>query len=342
MSIPIVQKSWKIVRKGKPSAALFFDKKAAVPSQLKPGEVLIQVKAAALNPVGYKLMQMLPNILSGGRPYPAEHDLSGVIVDIHKDTKTELKVGDSVFGYIEVELQRKTQQGAITQYTRMPASCLAPLPPTVSFTEAAGFTLAGQTAWQGLFQVGKVEPGQTILVNGGSSSVGGFAIQMAKAKGCKVVATASSKNEEYFIDYTAGPLHQALITNPPSPKFHVIFDAVGLSDSSLYKHSRLYLAPNGCYVSVSPNELNAQALGLLFHGYLRPRWLGGVPAAFRTVFVRHSKDDLYAIRDLIAEGKLKPTVDSVFALEDTLKAYERIMSHRARGKVVIRVDPDAE
>lgn len=92
----------------------------------------------------------------------------------------------------------KSKQGALAQYTRVPASYLVPLPPNVSFIQAAGFTLAAETAWQGLFEkLGKLEAGQTVFINGGSSSVGAFAIQMAKARGCKVVATASAKNEEY-------------------------------------------------------------------------------------------------------------------------------------------------
>lgn len=354
MSIPTTQKTWVVARQGKPSKALVFDEHATVPSQLKPGEVLVKVKAAALNPVGHQLMAKVPNVFVG-RPFPAEHDFSGVIVAIHGDTKTEFLVGDGVFGFIEVALQIKTKQGALTQYTRVDASYLAPLPSNVSFVQAAGFTLAAETAWQGLFRVGKLESGQSVFINGGSSSVGGFAIQMAKAKGCKVIASASTKNAEYvkslgadeFIDYTAGPLHQALIKIAPSPKVHLIFDAIGLSDPSLYANSRAYMVPNGLYVNVTPKPSFtlrgiAEISSLIFRAYLHPRWLGGVPSGFKMVFIKHSRDDLYAIKDLIAEGKIKPTVDSVFAYEDTLKAYDRVMSQRARGKVVIRVDPEAE
>lgn len=81
-------------------------------------------------------------------------------------------------------MQRKTNQGVLTQYTRVDASCLAPLPSNVSFIQAARFALAAETAWQGLFSLGNLEPGQRVFINGGSSSVGGYAIQMAKSKGC--------------------------------------------------------------------------------------------------------------------------------------------------------------
>lgn len=138
-------------------------------------------------------MRLVPNFVAG-RPYPAENDLAGIIVDAGD---SDFKVGDRVFGFIEVDLQRKIRQGSLTEYTRMPASHLAPLPANTSFTGAAGFTLAGETAYQALFEVCQLEAGQSVFVNGGSSSVGAFAIQIAKAKGCRVVASASGKNEDF-------------------------------------------------------------------------------------------------------------------------------------------------
>lgn len=140
-------------------------------------------------------MKLLPNMLTS-RPFPSEFDLSGIIAAVHPSV-TDFKVGDHVFGFIEVSLQHKIRQGALTEYARMPASYLAPLPSNTSFTQAAGFTLAGETAYQGLLDHGKIEAGQTVFINGGSSSVGALAIQIAKAKGCKVYASASGKNEEY-------------------------------------------------------------------------------------------------------------------------------------------------
>ncbi|KZP19520.1 NAD(P)-binding protein [Athelia psychrophila] len=350
MSIPTVQKAWKVVTQGAPSKALVFDEHTAVAaeSELQPGEVLVQVKAAALNPYGYKLMKMIPNLFAG-RPFVSEHDLSGVVVAVHAGSKNDFAIGDSVFGWIDHEYQLSARQGALMQYIRMPASCLAPLPSNVSFVDAAGFPLAAATAWQGLFQYGKLEPGQTVFVNGGSSSVGGFAIQIAKARGCRVVASASAGNADYvrslgadeFVDYTARPLHETLTAHPPSPKFHLILDAVGLGDPALYAHSRAYLAPNGIYAHTGP-EPSLKIFSMIFHAFLRPAWLGGVRAKFKIFVLKGNKDDLYALKDLIQEGKLKPTTDSVFAFEDTLKAYDRLLTKRARGKVIVRVDPDAE
>lgn len=95
-----------------------------------------------------------------------------------------------------LEIQRKTRQGALSQYTSLPAAYLVKRPLNITAIEAAGVPLAALTSYQAL-RLGKLEPDQTIFINGGSSSLGAFAIQFAKARGAKVVATASTKNEAF-------------------------------------------------------------------------------------------------------------------------------------------------
>jgi NADPH:quinone reductase-like Zn-dependent oxidoreductase len=155
-------------------------------------------------------MRILPNALAR-RPLPAEHDLSGVVVDANG---TEFSPGDQVFGFISagwytlrlqflfsspsiLGLAQATGQGALAQYARVPSDHLAIRPPNISPIEASGITLVGQTAYQALIHLGTLEAGQTILINGGSSAVGLLAIQIAKANGAIVFATASTKNEEF-------------------------------------------------------------------------------------------------------------------------------------------------
>lgn len=197
---------------------------------------------------------MLPNFIAK-RPLPAEYDLAGVIED---PNGSSFNKGDEVFGIIPVRkspwhhppqakliinvlshlaLSWKTREGALQQYAKVPAKNLVIRPNNITPTEASGIALAGETAWQSLFNVGKLEAGQTVFINGGSSSVGAFAIQIAKANGAKVVASASGKNEEYvrrlgadeFVDYTKEPLHEYLEKNPPSTKYHLFLDAGMLS-----------------------------------------------------------------------------------------------------------------
>ncbi|KAL1747403.1 hypothetical protein HDZ31DRAFT_80514 [Schizophyllum fasciatum] len=367
-ALPTTQRAWIIERRGPPEKALRLHHDWPVPKP-QPGEVLVRVQAAALNPVGYKLMALLPNF-AARRPLPAEYDFAGTIADANG--AAGYKVGDPVFGFVEVSQSFKTRQGALAEYVRVPATAIAPRPANVPATGAAGITLAGETAYQSLFRadalalspLGRLEPGQSVFVNGGSSSVGAFAIQLAKAKGAaRVVASASGANEAYVralgadasVDYTRGPVHAQLARGAgqegqlagSGTKFHLIVDAVGLTDPALYTHSAAYLAPGGVYVSTGyhPRSLTTKEFSLaLKHAVstVWPRALGGTPRRHWLVMLHHKEEDLKDIAGLLAEGSVKPVVDSVFAFEDALKAYERILTNRAKGKVVVKVDPDVE
>lgn len=148
-----------------------------------------------------------------------------------QNTYTSLGLVSSVLYFPGLSL--KTRQGALQQYAKLPASHLVLRPSDITPTEASGIALAGETAWQALFNVGKLEAGQTVFINGGSSTVGAFAIQFAKAKGATVITSASSKNEAFvrglgadeFFDYTKEPLYEYLEKNPPSTKYHLFLDA---------------------------------------------------------------------------------------------------------------------
>ena len=205
-----------------------------------------------------------------------------------------------------IALQRKTRQGTLTQYLKVPAEYVLHRPATVTPIEASGIALAAMTSYQALHAIAQLEPEQTILINGGSSAVGAFAIQIAKARGAKVVATASGKNEDFvlrmgadevckfmtilslvmqFIDYTRIPLHQYLKENAPNPKYQVIYDAVALLDPSLYTFSKAYLAPNGVFITTGPMPHGftiSEIWNLLrtLGAICTPWWLGGVKAKY--------------------------------------------------------------
>jgi NADPH:quinone reductase-like Zn-dependent oxidoreductase len=247
-------------------------------------------------------MAAVPDFIAG-RPHIAEHELAGTIIDANG---TQFTVGDSVFGIIPPQLTLKSRQGALAQYIAVPSTLLISRPQSITPVEAAGLAVAGLTAYQGL-ESAKLESGQTVFINGGSSGVGSFAIQIAKARGCRVVVSASEKNEGFvrslgadevgcgfyllqscltqlsqFIDYTAKPLAQHLASHPPSPKFDAVFDAVGLRDPSLYLLSPSYLAPDGKFITTGSFPHNTSweelwgAFRQLVEAFLRPWWLGGV------------------------------------------------------------------
>ncbi|KAI0933956.1 hypothetical protein AcW1_005634 [Taiwanofungus camphoratus] len=335
MSIPQSQKVWHVVDKGEPSQVLRLVDDAPVP-KLTKDDVLVKVQAAALNPVGYKLINTVPNFILK-KPYVPESDLAGVVVD---GNGTMFKKDDQVFGWLPVPLVLKHRHGVLAEYTRVPASHLIHRPPNVTPVQAAGITLVGMTAYQALFHVAKLEPEQHLFVNGGSTAVGAFAIQLAKAIGCKVTASASGKNEEYvcslgadeFIDYTKGLLYEALVASAPTPKYHVILEAVGILDPALFVHSESYLAPGGTFVSVGPQPKGFDVMGLcrfLWMVMLRPTWLGGTKRRWKMVVADHNPEDLQQLTRFVAEGKVKPQVDSVFTFDNTLKAYDKLMTGRA-------------
>ncbi|KAJ7130309.1 NAD(P)-binding protein [Mycena epipterygia] len=332
--------AWFVTQKGHPSKVLQLKTGLPIPNQLKKGHVLVKIQAAALNPAGYKLMGAVPNLLAG-RPHVAENDFTGIVVD---PNGSEFTAGDKVFG-------SSLRIGTLTEYAVIPSESMVSVPPNISAVEAAGLGIVVATAYQGLVAKLKIESGQTVFINGGSSGVGLSAIQIAKSMGCKVVATASGRNKELllslgvdeFIDYTEAPLVEQLISKPPSPKFHAIYDAVGLTDPALYLNSASYLAPGGIYLTAGTlPSTRTEITGVLrqiVEGLLRPTWLGGVPRKYVPLFVNMGKKDLETVRDLVAEGAVKPIVDSVYSFDQdgVMKAYEKMMSKRAVGKVVVKV-----
>jgi len=351
VQIPDTQRAWTVVRQGIPAKALELKSDWPVQKKLAPGHVLVRIQAAALNPIGWKLMLWIPNLFSN-RPHVAEHDFAGEVVD---GNGTEFSDGDQVFGFNAQELTQKTRQGALQHYIQIPVDFIVPRPLNVSPVEAAGITLTSQTAYQALFDKGNLEAGQTIFINGGSSAVGAYAIQLAKASGAKVVATASGKNENFvksmgadeFIDYTQVDLPVYLSQNPPSTKYNIVFDAVGLLDPSLYTRSEAYLAPNGIFVSSAPVPQKGWGAELwnvfrTIGAIITPRLLGGTKRKYAIVMLKNKKADLQALQKHFADGSLKPIVDSVYEFDDALKAYDRILSKRAVGKVIVKVDPNVK
>lgn len=162
-------------------------------------------------------------------PVPPEFDFSGEIADANGSPK--FKNGDKVFGWLDVcsfvffvhvlntnliinspvGYAIPAHQGTLAQYVKVPANCVSRRPPNVSAVKAAGLALAGITAYQALYATANVQPGQTIFINGGSSSVGADAIQIAKAKGVKkVVASCSAKNADLVKGYGADEVERHL------------------------------------------------------------------------------------------------------------------------------------
>eukprot|EP00644_Phytophthora_capsici_P000391 jgi/Phyca11/540269/estExt2_Genewise1Plus.C_PHYCAscaffold_40704 len=175
---------------------------------VQPHEVKIKVFSASLNPIDYKIglyaSMILSTMASPENPYRVGHDLAGKVVEVGSDVK-EYQVGDEVFAMPWFDAT-----GTFAEYINVDTKRVAHKPSNMTFNEAAGVPLAGQTSWQALVTHGKLQKGQRVLILGGSSGTGLFAIQIAKALGAEVLATCSHRNVELVkslgadqvIDYT--------------------------------------------------------------------------------------------------------------------------------------------
>ncbi|BGP40067.1 hypothetical protein JCM10449v2_004025 [Rhodotorula kratochvilovae] len=343
-------RAWVFRSKGNPTEVLHLEDDYPQPAP-SASQVLIRVKAVALNPVGWKAISMAPVKYMQRVPAVPEHDFAGVVAGGNLDG-TGLKEGDEVFGIAPAQGTMKTGQGVLAEYALVDKSLVTKKPDNVSFEEAATFPLTTFTSYWALVQNGKLEKGkgQRVFINGGSGGVGTYAVQLAKAYGAFVVTTCSPPSRELvstlgaddILDYKERDLASQLVDKYSSQPFDIVFDTVG-HDSALYYQSAAYLKPDGIFVDVAGPHMDGSLSSLLRAGadfanrLARPKILGGVPRKYTFGMMTTDKKELEEMGQLIAQGKLRPIVDGVFKFEDALKAYERQMSGRAKGKVVVKV-----
>jgi len=295
-------------------------------------EVLIKIRAAALNPLDYhflrhtfirRIMAKLSKvkILKPGR------DVAGEVEAVGRNV-TQFKVGDEVFGGCN---------GAFAEYVCARESKLAIKPSKVSFEEAAATPVAGLTALQGLRDKAQLQPGQKVLINGAAGGVGTFAIQIAKTLGGEVTGVCSTRNVELVrsigadrvIDYT----REDFTSN--GKQYDVIFDLV--ANHSFAEHRRA-LTPKGIYIGAGMIGLSGSTFGLLSR--LIPelvRWRF-VSQKSVSLMAKLDTDDLNVLGALIAEGKVKPVIDRRYRLSEAPDAVSYLEEGHARGKVIIEID----
>jgi NADPH:quinone reductase-like Zn-dependent oxidoreductase len=287
--------------------------------ELKEGEVLIRVKAAGVNPVDTMISkgvykEMMPHSL----PVIPGWDVCGVVED-RGHAARRFKVGEEVYAYAR---RPEIKWGTFAEYMVIPDSYLAKKPANLSPEEAAGIPLAGLTAYQSLFDAGRLQENQIVLILGASGGVGSFAIQLAKEKGAKVIGVASEKNHsfmkelgaDYTIDYKNKHIGEA--TKEIFPEgVDLIFDCT--SGESM-QQSLVALKPSGKLVSI----LN-QGEGL------------NPDIHFQFVFVEPNARQLEELRELAEAGKLKVHISKTYSLNDAAEALKQIESLHTTGKIVI-------
>lgn len=305
-----------------------------------PGEVLVRVVAASVNPVDHKIRRHGPPI-APELPAVLGCDFSGVVVAVGEGVEG-FAPGDRVFGCAGGV--RGVAGGSYAELIRADARLLAPAPASIPLRDAAALPLVVITAWEGLERAG-VGPGTRLLVHGGTGGVGHVAVQLAKARGAHVTATVSTPEKaalaralgaDEIVNYREEPVADYVRRLTGGDGFDVVFDATGGSDvATSFEAAKL----NGDIVTIVTN----------FTADLTPMHLKGLTlhAVFMLIPMLHNIDraahgsTLREVAQLVDAGALRPIVDAEnFSLADVAAAHGKLEAGRAVGKILIDVTPD--
>jgi len=283
----------------------------------KNGEILVRVMAASVNPVDTYVRQgMFAKRGIDNRPLIIGYDIAGVVDKAGPDAK-KFKAGDQVYSYLSV-----MRGGGYAEFAVAKESETALKPKNINFVEAAAVPLAATTAWQALVDTAKIDKGQTVLIHGGSGGVGSFAIQIAKARGAKVIATASTAHQQLLkqlgvdraIDYTTTKFEDVV------KDVDVVLNCVRADSLS---RSYGVVKKGGIIVSITDEPDQTECAR---HG-IRGTHLGAHP----------DSKVLEELTQLTEAGKVKPIVSQTFPLAEASKAHQQVETHHTLGKIVLKV-----
>lgn len=326
---------------GKISDVLVREVPVPVPA---PGQVLVRVRAAAVNPLdlldlsgAVKLIQDYAMPLTLGNEFVGTVEKPG-------DGVSGFAPGDLVYARLPIR-----SIGAFAEYVAVDEDALAPVPAGLGVEEAAVIPLAGLTAWQALTEELKAEPGQTVLVTGGSGGLGQLLVPIAKELGLKVIVTGNADSRERLIalgadryfDYRTENYAEALRSSPVD---HVI-DTLGEAE---FSRALSVLKPGGRLLGLrgAPNAEFARRFGMppfkraLFalSGARLDRMARKQGKEYRFMFVRADGGQLRRVGDIVEQRKLHPVVDSHrFGLDEAREALEFVATGHPEGKVIIRL-----
>jgi NADPH:quinone reductase-like Zn-dependent oxidoreductase len=326
-------------RYGPPDVVRVSDVANPVPGD---SEVLIRVRAAALNPLDF-VIQGKPytlRLMTGLRRPGTTRlgvDVAGVVEAAGRNV-TRFRPGDQVFGFcVRDPLARGIAawacQGSLAEYACAPELAVAAIPGNVTFEQAAAVPVAAVTALQGLRDKGQVRPGQKVLVNGAAGGVGTCAVQIARSLGAEVTGVCSTRHAalvrsigaDHVIDYT----REDFTSNRGA--YDVFFDLVGNRSLSA---CRRVLKPQGIYIGAGTSgsrwflSLAARPAGML----LLSRFASQKLVIY---LARPDQEDLTAVAGLMAAGKLTPVIDRRYKLDEVRDALRYLQQRHAQGKVVI-------
>src|SRR6201997_2362675 len=312
------------------------------PPTMRPGDILVEVRAAGLNPVDFKFRQgKLRAILRPKLPLVLGNELAGEIVAVGSDVK-RFRVGDRVFARIA-----KDRGGAFAEKACVDEIHAAHMPRNLDFAAAGAVPLAGLTALQALRDELDVKPGQRVFISGGAGGVGTFAIQIAKWLGAHVTTTASKRGEalvrslgcDEVIDYTVQD-----VSNEEG-RFDAGFDLIG---GKTLEQMFEIMKPGTKIVSIagvpepqtaikdlSGRRALAVAFWVISYGIRSRARRAGI--GYRYLFMHPNGSELAELAELIEQGKLKVIIDRTYPFAQIAEALAYVESGHAKGKVVVKM-----
>ncbi|MGH1548326.1 NAD(P)H-quinone oxidoreductase [Leifsonia poae] len=297
-------------------------------------EVRIRVTAAGLN--GADLSQRRGYYPSpAGAPEWPGLEVSGTI-DALGDAVEGWSVGDRVCALLP--------GGGYAEFVTVDAGLVLPVPDAVDLVEAAGLPEVAATVWSNVFDLGRLASGEVLLVHGGSSGIGTMAIQLARARGAQVIATAGSDDKADFcrevgadaaVNYRTQDFVEAVDAFTDGHGADVVLDIVG---GAYIARDLEALATGGRILSIAVRDREPASidLGLMMRkrASVLATTLRARPLAERVAIIAAVRENVWP---LLAEGRIRPVIDSVFPLEDAAAAHRRMESSAHRGKILLRV-----
>ena len=285
----------------------------------EPGadEVLIRVRAAAVNPVDWKIREGLGKEWFGHQlPFIPGCDLAGVVESVGPKVKG-LHPGDSVYGFVNLK-----RCGAYAEFALATEGEVIRKPESLDFVQAAAVPVAALTSWQALFDIAQLAAGQKVLVHGAAGGVGSMAVQLAKAKGAWVAGTASARNAQFLRELGVDQVidYQAVRFEETVRDLDMVLDTMG---GDTQARSFGVLKKGGVLVSTvsDPSEALCAKFGVQGVRFM----------------VQPSAAQLAEIAQLIEAGKVRPHVETILPLAEARRAQELSQTGHTRGKIVLEV-----
>jgi NADPH:quinone reductase-like Zn-dependent oxidoreductase len=316
---------------GPPDVLALTDVPVPVPTQR---QVLVRIRAASINPLDWHMMRGEPSFLKMVRPAAKGQtpglDFAGQVEQVGARV-TQVRPGDEVFG---------TARGSLAEYACTREKVIAPKPARLTYEQAAAIPVAGATGLQAVRDHGRLQPGQSVLINGAAGGVGTFAVQIARALGAEVTGVCSTRNVEFLrsigahhvIDYTIDDFVKM------GQKYDIVVQVAGSRPNdelraALAPRGRLVIVGGGTGRETADNTSMLEVLGLFARNILAPF----MRQKTFMMMTKTRQSDVVYLGELIEAGKLTPVIDRTYPFTEAAEAIRHLEGGHVRGKVVVTV-----